>query len=292
MKIRRTTLKRCTLLLMGLFFSTLIWAESCLWKVTSETGTLYVQGSIHLLKAENYPLAPAIEQAYADSEVLVLEVDMNEMTSPQTQQKIMQKALLPTDETLQGLIGMNTYQKLGQTCTQLDLPPATLNRFKPWFAAVTLTLIKTQKMGFDPQYGLDTYFFNQAMADSKKVVGLETVDFQIGLFDDLSSSNPDEFIAHALAELDSLEADMARLEQAWVSGDIAALGMLMSKSFADYPELYQTFVLDRNLRWIEQLDLFLKKPSTHLVVVGAGHLPGQGGLLELLKEKGYTIEQL
>jgi uncharacterized protein YbaP (TraB family) len=291
MRIRRTSIQLYTLLLAGVFLSNLVFAKSCLWKVTSETGTLYVQGSIHLLKPEHYPLAPEIEQAYAESKTLILEVDMAEMSSPNTQQKILQQALLPSGKTLRDLLSRKTYQQLADACTQAGMPIATIERFKPWFAATTLTLIKTQNMGFAPQYGLDTYFFEKAKSDSKKVIGLETVSFQIDLFESLSKENPDDFVTHTLAELNTLETDMEELEAAWLSGNIEELGNLMLRSFEDYPELYNTFVLDRNKRWLEKLDALLKKSQPHMVVVGAGHLPGKGGLLELLGNKGYTIEQ-
>jgi uncharacterized protein YbaP (TraB family) len=292
MKIQTKNIQLLTLLLFGVFISGIVSAKSCLWKVTSETGSLYVQGSVHLLKASHYPLDPAIERAYAESKVLVLEVDMQEMASPETQQKILKKALLPAGQSLKELINKTTFQQLETACAQANLPFSTLAPFKPWFAAMTLTLVKTQKMGFEPQYGLDKYFYDKARAEAKNVIGLETVDFQINLFDSLSGSKPDDFIAHTLAELATLEQDLEQLDSAWISGNIQTVGTIMAKSFEDYPDLYNTFVLNRNKRWVKKLDGLLKKSSTHMVVVGAGHLPGKGGLLELLKNKGYVIEQL
>jgi uncharacterized protein YbaP (TraB family) len=280
------------LFLSVLFLSHPAFAESSLWKISSEKGTLYLQGSVHLLKPENYPLAPAIEQAYTESEVLVLEVDMKEMTSLSTQQKILKKALLTDGKKLPDLMSKITYQKLSDACAQVNLPVSSLDRFKPWFAAMTLTLTQTKNMGFDPQHGLDTYFFNKATAESKKVMGLESVDFQIDLFASLSQSNPDDFIAHTLVELETLENDLDQLVEAWISGDIETLGTLLAKGFKEYPDLYNTFVVERNKRWMKKLDALLKKSTPCMVVVGAGHLPGKGGLLTLLKEKGYTIEQL
>jgi uncharacterized protein YbaP (TraB family) len=267
-------------------------AKSCLWKVTSETGTLYLQGSVHVLKADSYPLAPAIEEAYAASETLVLEVDMKEMASPEVQQRIMAKAMLPGTATLQETLDADTYQKLSDACTRAGLPVSTLAKFKPWFATMTLTLIQLQKMGFDSQDGLDTYFFGRAEADGKNVSGLESIDFQIGLFDSLAEENPTDFVTRALTDLALIEKDVPFLEKAWETGDIDALGALMSKGFEGYPNLYKTFVLDRNARWLKAMTGFLETQDIHMVVVGAGHLSGEGGLIELLKNKGYSLEQL
>ncbi len=292
MKTRRGFIKSCTLALVAATLATGAMAKSCLWKVTSETGTLYLQGSIHVLKADSYPLAPAIEQAYAASEALVLEVDMAEMTAPETQQRIMAKALLSGDGTLQKELDAETYEKLDAACTEAGLPISGIVKFKPWFASITLMMLKMQKMGFDPNHGLDKHFYDKAKTDGKKVVGLESIGFQIDLFDSLATANPNDFVARTLADLEMLEEEVEDLLKAWTTGDIDAVGKLMAKSFEDYPEFHKTFVTDRNGRWLKTLDGLLEKPKTHMAVVGAGHLPGKGGLLELLKQKGYALEQL
>jgi uncharacterized protein YbaP (TraB family) len=260
--------------------------------VTSTTGTLYLQGSIHALTAESYPLAPAIEQAYVNSDTLVLEVDMKEMSTTETQQRIMPKALLPASTTLKDLLSPITYQQLDTTCADIGLPIAALERFKPWFAATALTLMKLQNMGFDPQYGLDQYFHDKAVADTKPVIGLESVDFQIDLFDSLSESNPDNFVAHTLADLAVIDSEMKTMEAVWETGKIDALGEFITEGFEGYPKLYKTFVTDRNARWLDTLGSLLGETKTHMVVIGSGHLPGKEGLLELLKQKGYALEQL
>jgi uncharacterized protein YbaP (TraB family) len=292
MKRRCALIKTCTLALVVTVLATGATAKSCLWKVTSETGILYLQGSVHILKADHYPLAPAIEQAYAKSAALVLEVDMAEMALPETQRRIMEKAMLPGDSTLQEELDAETYQKLGAACTEAGLPVSAMAKFKPWFACINLMMLKIQKMGFDPNLGLDKHFYDKAKADGKRVIGLESIPFQIDLFDHLAATNPNAFVGRALADLEMLETEVGALGKAWAAGDIATVEKLMAKSFEGYPELYKTFVLDRNARWVKTLDDLLKKPETHLVVVGAGHLPGKGGLLELLKQKGYAVEPL
>lgn len=292
MHTRRGFIKSCTLALIMTTLTTGAMAKSCLWKVTSKTGILYLQGSIHVLTADSYPLAPAIEQAYAESEVLVLEVDMKKMTSPETQQRILEKAMLPGSKTLQNVLTPDTYQQFTAMCTEAGLPVTALAKFKPWFAATALALAKMQKMGFDPRYGLDKYFHNKAVADTKPVIGLESVDFQIDLFDSLSESNPNDFVARTLADLAVIESEMGNIDAAWRTGDINAVDVLIAKGFEGYPKLYRTFVADRNERWLKTFEVLLEGAKTHMVVVGAGHLPGTGGLLELLKQKGYSLEQL
>lgn len=268
------------------------FAKSCLWKVTSDNSTLYLQGSIHILKPDNYPLAPEIEAAYADSDVLVFETDIKQMSEPETQQKIMAKALLPGTETLQQALDADTYQMLSDAFDLAGLPILAMNKFKPWFATTSLTLIRLQKIGFDPQHGLDIYFHGKAATDGKKIVGLESIEFQIDLFDTLSNENPNSFVSRALEDLSVIEGNVSSLEEAWESGDIDAVNILITKSFEGYPEFHKSFVLDRNDRWLETLIQFLASNDTYMVVVGTGHLSGEGGLLQLLKNKGCVLEQL
>ena len=269
-----------------------VQAKSCLWKATSKKGTLYVQGSVHLLKADDYPLAPAIEEAYAQSDVLILEADMKAMLAPETQQLIMSKAMLKGDQTLESTLSPEVYALLAEKLSETGLPIAVLQKFKPWFASLTLMLTKVQAMGFDPNLGLDHYFFNKATADEKTTIGLETVKFQIDLFDSLAEENQDAYMRRSLKELDLFENLLTELMAAWKEGNIDELGKLMLESFNEYPDLYDRFVIDRNKTWIKKITGRVSTKKTHMVVVGAAHLPGEEGLLKLLEEKGYTLEKL
>ncbi|QBG47953.1 TraB/GumN family protein [Verrucomicrobia bacterium S94] len=267
-------------------------AESTLWKASSKKGTLYIQGSAHVLKADNYPLAPAIEQAYSNSTALVLEVDMGEMMSPQTQQLIMSMAMLEPSDTLKTLLTPETYEQLAAAAAEAGLPIAAVERFKPWFATLSLSLMKMKQMGLDENLGLDKYFYGKATADGKKVIGLESIDFQISLFDNLSHENPDDFVRRALIELTQLENDFNELIEAWESGDLRTLETLITKSFKDYPGQYRKFITNRNKAWAEKLSAMATRKETYMVVVGAGHLPGEEGLINLLRKKGLQVEQL
>jgi len=290
MQTRQSFIKLTLLILFSVFSAQGAQAKNCLWKVSSGTGTLYLQGSIHLLTHQHYPLAPAINAAYAASDTLVLEADMGEMMLPATQNMLMSQTGSPY--SLKSILTPTTYKQLEAACKKATLPIGVINQSKPWFAMTTLSMIKLQSMGFAPQFGLDQHFYTRATADHKPVIGLETVKFQINLFNSLSETDPNDFVNQALAELALIEEQLGALTSAWEAGDIDTLGTLMAESFKEYPELNKTFILDRNARWTTELAKLLQKNKTHMVVVGAGHLPGQGGLLELLKARGFKIEQL
>lgn len=293
MTTRRRFLRLGLSAMVVLFLTTtLAEAKNTLWKIKSGDHLLYLQGSVHCLKVENYPLDAAIENAFSKSQVLVLEVDMKEMHSPQAAQLMLSKAMLPGEETLDKVLDAETYALAGTKCAEAGLPIAMLNKFKPWFFSMTLAMTKMQALGFDPKHGLDTYFYNKAEADQKKVIGLETVEFQINLFDLLAGSDQKDLVKQTIKDLDILEQEMTAIVKAWAEGDTEQIEQTMLKSFKEYPQLYKKFITDRNVDWSKRIDSLLKQPETHMMVVGAAHLPGKQGLLALLKQKGYSIEQL
>ncbi len=267
-------------------------AGNSLWKATSAHGTLYLQGSAHVLKAEHYPLHAAIEKAYTDSSTLILEVDMGEMLLPRAQQRITRMAMLESPATLSSVLKPDTYQNLSAAAADAGLTMTILEPFKPWFAVMTLTLVKMQQLGADESLGLDRHFYEKAKADGKKVIGLETVDFQLALFDTFSGENPDDFVNRSLAELKQLDEDLTELLEAWQAGDIQTLETMINKSFRDYPDLYEKFITARNKAWAEKLAIMAQDGASYMVVVGAGHLTGRDGVINLLRNQGFSIEQL
>lgn len=291
MKTRRLFLQLAILATGGLLSTQTVAAKSCLWKVTSGDQTLYLQGSIHLLKSSNYPLAPAIETAYSNSNVIVFEADINEMQSPETQQMILQKALLTPPASLKNELSEAVYDDFMAACKAAGIQPFMVNQTKPWMASMTLTLTKIFKMGFNPAQGLEYYFNGKAKKEGKKIVGLESVAFQIELLNSLAELNADDFIKRTLADLETIETEMDELVNAWSKGDIDALGGLINKSFGEYPQMRKKFVDERNRQWVKSIKQYLQQPETHMVIVGAGHLPGEAGLVDLLKKEGFSVEQ-
>ncbi len=279
-------------LLVALVLPAAGYAENSLWKAVSDRGTIYVQGSVHLLKATDYPLDPAIENAYAQSDTLVFETDMAAMVSAETQQLILQKALLPGSRTLEDELDPDVYAELSQKLAEAGLPAVAARKYKPWFASMTLMVLHMQAMGLDPALGLDQYFHNKAVADRKREVGLETVAFQINLFDELSEGNQNGYTKHTLKELEQIETILEDMLTAWKNGDLGTLDKLVQESFKDYPGMYKRFVTDRNKAWVDKIDELVGKDNTCMVVVGTAHLAGRKGLLELLRTRGYTLEQL
>jgi len=268
-------------------------AKSFGWKVTGKNGgTVYLIGSVHLLSSDFYPLQPPLEAAYKDSDLLVEEVDMAELTDPASQVSLLGKAMLPSSSPLDKVISAETYQLLVKRATALGLPVEPFKLLKPWMAALTLVQTEWQQAGFDPQLGLDKHFYDQAKADGKATQGLETAEYQISRLDGMTMEQQEHLLAESLRELDDEKANMKKLVEAWRTGDVASVEKIVLSDLKSEPVLYQRLLVERNRNWLPKIEALFARPKHALVVVGAAHLVGPDGLLTALRTKGYTVEQL
>lgn len=267
-------------------------AKNCLWKATKDQHTIYVQGSVHVLKAENYPLDPAIEQVYAESGTLVFEADLKEMTSPETQKMIMSKAVFEHGRTLKSELSPDVYALLAAELKETGMPEAAVQSFKPWFVSILILVPRMQAMGLNPELGLDQYFYRKATADGKKVVGLESLEFQFNLFDTLSDEDQDAFTRYFLKDLKQNLTMIPEILAAWKNGDIETLNGIFTEGFKEYPDMFDQFLTRRNRDWVRKLSQMPAAEKPVMVVVGAGHLGGETGLVALLEAEGFTLEQL
>ncbi|HEX4347142.1 MAG TPA: TraB/GumN family protein, partial [Vicinamibacterales bacterium] len=159
--------------------------HSFLWKASKGPSVVYLLGSVHLLSKDFYPLNPALEAAYANSALLVEEVDMGEMLNDTAaSMKMLSRGMLPAGQSLEKVISAPTRALVTKTAGDLGVPMAPLALMKPWMAAMTLEAMEWQKAGFEADLGLDLHFYNDAKTDNKPVQGLETVDYQLSIFDD------------------------------------------------------------------------------------------------------------
>ncbi|MBC6419176.1 MAG: TraB/GumN family protein [Prochloron sp. SP5CPC1] len=267
-------------------------SKTFLWKVDSPQNTLYLLGSVHFLKAENYPLPQPMEAAFDDAEGVVFEVNFNEAQDRAVQQLVLQKAQPEAEETLIGTLSAQTYNLAKQKAAELGLPMEPFHNFEPWFFTFSFLPLKLQQLGFEASYGVDQYFFRQAVAENKEIVALETLEYQINLFDNLSAEEQEDLLLQTLLELDTLETYFNNLITAWFNGDLAEFTALFLASFADYPDLKEKFLTQRNRNWLPIIEFLLQQKKDYLVVVGAGHLLGEEGLIQLLENRGYLIEQV
>jgi uncharacterized protein len=263
-----------------------------LWKVTGPKTAVYLAGSVHMLTKDFYPLNPALDSAFKDSDLLVEEVDLGEMLSADSQFLMLTRGMLPADQSLDTVASPATVRLVKQHAASLGLPPEPLMRFKPWALSLTLLALEWQTAGFDANLGLDKHFYDRAQDEGKAVEGLETTEYQISRFDGMSMAQQDELLATTLRGLDDEKANVSRLALAWKTGDAPAIERLVLQDLKDDPLMYQRLLVERNKNWLPKLELLLGRSGRAFVVVGAAHLVGPDGLLSMLKAKGYGVQQM
>jgi uncharacterized protein YbaP (TraB family) len=262
------------------------------WKVTGKAGAVYLVGSVHLLSKDFYPLNPALETAYKASRLLVEEVDLGEMAQTDNQFALLSKGMLPESQSLDTVLSPSTLALLNKHLPDLGPMAQAMKRFKPWFAALTIESLEWAKAGFDPNLGLDKHFYDRAVADGKSVEGLETMSFQIGLFDTMPMDQQDKLLAGTLKDVDAEQANLSKLISAWRDGDTATVEGIVLAELKGDPAVYKRLLVERNHNWLPKIDQLFARPGGTLVIVGAAHLVGPDGLLTQLRAKGYTVEQL
>lgn len=267
--------------------------RSFLWKVSREgSGAVYLAGSVHMLSPAYYPLSAAFDTAFADADLLVEEVDYGEMMARDAQLRMLTRGLLPPGETLQSVLSPATYAVVADRLAALGLPVAGLERFKPWFLALTLLGMEWQQAGFDPRLGLDRHFYDRAIAAGTPVQGLETVDYQISRFDEMTTEDQDRLLAATVRELQTQKASVDEIAQAWRRGDAVTLERLVLQDMRSDPRVYERLLVERNRSWLPILESLVARPGRALVVVGAAHLVGPDGLITALRARGYAVEQM
>jgi hypothetical protein len=263
-----------------------------MWAVKTPKATVYLLGSLHLLKADAYPLDKNIEAAYKNCERVVFEADIDGAKDPAFQSKLVALGLYTEGQTLQQNISKETYALLEKRATTIGATMAQLNSLKPWLCASAIDELVLMRMGFDPNYGIDVYFFDKAKKDGKELLFLETLDFQTKLFTELGSKEGDALLRQTLKDLQVIETMLPDMVKAWETGDAVRLGTITTKSFQGLPDIYNRFVAQRNKAWAITIERLIAQGRNTMVVVGAGHLVGPDNLLQLLQSKGYTIEQV
>ncbi len=265
-------------------------ATNCLWSITSTHNTVYLLGSVHVLKQENYPLHTNIYRAFDAVSHLVFEVNLDDMSSPLTQMSSLKKGMYSDGQTLQDALSPKNYNLTKSKLTNRGYNMEMFKLMKPWMLASTITILELQKLGFGTNHGIDQHFFERAKAEGKTVEGLETVDYQLNLFDSLSPKTQEQFLLQTLEEIDILEKQTHLLVESWTHGRIKGLEVML-ENMQNFPEVYEALITKRNIDWLPQIESYLENDAPSMIIVGTLHLLGKKGLLAMLKEKGYVIQQ-
>jgi uncharacterized protein YbaP (TraB family) len=265
--------------------------RTLLWKVSEGDKSIFLLGSIHYLRKENYPLNQAILDAFDASDRLVLEIDLQNTPAGAAQRLTLEKAVYRDGSNLAQNVSQETYQLASKRAAELGIDMQVVQPMKPWFVAITMLAVKLQRMGLDPKLGVDHHLAERAKRDGKPTSGLETLEFQLGIFDQLSKREQELMLRETAGELERIDKNVKDIVESWLKGDGERLAALLLAGMRQYPELQQKLVIERNRRWLDQIAKLVDQGNNAMVVVGAAHLVGQEGIVDMLKARGFSVEQ-
>lgn len=291
LKTPKSLFQSALLLSVLLLFAQSAGARSFFWTVSKGSASVHLLGSVHVAKPDYYPLAPEIERAFKQSDVLAVEVNPLTPEAQQGQQMLMQRAIYSGNDSLQKHISRSSYKLLLDYLQQNNLPEMAFVRMKPAIIAMTLSLAKLATLGYSPSNGIDMYFLQKA--GDRPIKELESIEMQTDLL--LNLPEAETFLRYTVEHMDQIESVMTKVDRAWKSGDAASLERYMiTEVESKYPQMKRTnqkLLYDRNIGMSDKIEGYLNSGKTHFVVVGSGHLIGDQGIVSILEKRGYSSKQ-
>lgn len=264
-----------------------------LWEVVGMTNRVYLFGTVHAGKPDWYPLPKAVEDAFADAKVLAVEADVTDVnamakTAPST-------TYTPPD-SLDKHVPPADYERFKKQLPRYKLPEAAVAQMKPFMAVSLLVFSEWARLGYLPQHGVDSYLIRKARAENKTVVEVEGVDVQIKLMDSLTEAENRTIFDGTLTALESglSSEQITGMVNAWQAGDpdlMLQIARRYNESIPGAKDFEEKFVWARHDDMVRKIEGYLQSKERHFVAVGALHLAGPRGIVEMLRKKGYVVRQ-
>ena len=289
----RKLLVSCLLLIV---LSSVLFAQNtaakriCLWEVADGGAKIHLLGSLHLMKADDYPLDGRFEEAFDGAEAVAFETDIGSLGTEEMQRYMLSRAVYTDGLTLQSELSEPALADLSDFLSRLGIPIEEVNGIRPWYLGLMFTALQMIQLGYDPTLGIDQHYYARSREAKKTVLELESAQFQIDLLASLADFDPELYLQQAMDDFNQVNEQLDQITAVWKAGDLDGMDILIHGVRA-YPSLYEALIAERNRSWLTKIEGYLADGGNVLVIVGAGHLPGEDGLIHLLRGKGYRVSQ-
>ena len=281
------------LFLSTLFFVVSLFGEGFLYKLDNSSKNIYIGGSIHLLRESDHPLPANYLRAFQSSDVAVFEVNLDEFLSPSIQQTLLKEVIYPYGSDATSVLSKKTVEKISDFCRKRYLTPNYFLKFKPWFLSFALLEYELSLLGITQESGVDTYFHEKALQESKTIIGLASAKRHLSVLLSLDEIFDDKAVSSFLDETSSIQVSIERIITAWKKGDDKVMGeFLLDPQLKEYPMLYEKLLVERNREWVGEIQKLILRYDNVFILVGAGHLLGNDSLLKFLQEKNLRFTRL
>jgi uncharacterized protein YbaP (TraB family) len=264
-----------------------------LWKAAGDKGTLYLVGGLHYGTKSMYPLPQMVSDAYASASVLVVEADLLNLSDKERNALLKGKGRYPDKDTMEGHVKPVTWMKTMEMGKKLGFNPEALGLMKPWLASIVLTDESLKQAGYTQDLSIEETYTKEAQG-KKPVMEMEKIEDQIKMYEEFSSQEQEQMLLQTLQVLGRSPDVYKNTAEAWKHGDAESMDMITRQSYdtgEPSSKLFKAFYEDRNERMVNALKEMSADGRTYFVIVGAGHLVGDKGMLKLLENKGFKVTQ-
>ena len=263
--------------------------DPALWVIKDEDTTIYLFGSIHVLKPGLGWFDDGVKTAFDSSDQLVLE--LVDLPAAETQALFGKLAMDQQGKTLRSKMNDADRAVYDAAMGKLGIPSPSFDPFEPWAAGIAMSLMAMQKAGFDPNSGVEKQLTAAAKVSNKPIAGLETAEFQLGIFDTLPEADQIAFLVETAKMIDDTNSMMDKMVNMWGSADTESLAQLLNEGMTSRA-LYDALLTKRNANWAKWISAQMKKPGVTFMAVGAGHLAGPTSVQALLPAYGLTATRV
>lgn len=257
-----------------------------LWEITGTRNRVLLLGSIHTLRATDYPLDPAIAAALNTADIVYMELDMDDLDPVATAGTLAELARDPRGRQLPELLGPAAWAEALKQGQKIGLDLTPLAAFEPWYAAIVVTQLRLDQLGFDPSLGVESQIVVSAGKSGKEIRGLETLAGQLQALDTLSPAAQRTFLQLTLEEAATIGEEVDGLVSAWKAADVPALDREMLDSVREQPEVYRSLIVRRNQAFSKAIAALANDSNDYLIVIGTLHLVGPDSVLNMLARDG------
>lgn len=267
-------------------------ADPTLWRISDEDSEIYVFGTVHILRPDVEWQTEEVMAAFEAADTVYFEAPVNDPAEAAgMQQAVMATAFNPAGVTLSSLVSAETWSQIEAFAPQIGASAAQLEPFRPWFATLNIGVGFIVSSGYQPDSGVESTLWPLANEAGKTLAYFETVEEQIGFFANMSDETSAALLEQTMAEIEAAPDQLDQLVTAWANGDQAAIDEVMNGQMQEEaPELYEVIIVGRNEVWADDIEALLAGSGTAFIAVGAGHLPGEEGVINMLRERGIEVE--
>lgn len=268
------------------------FSDTSVWVATSGGQKVYLGGTIHMLRAWDFPLPVEFDQAYRNASIIVFETELGKLKGARHRQVQRSEFIYRDGRTLDQVLSRKAYMTLMGYSEKIGMPVSILHPLKPSIAVAALHSVELQRNGMTED-GVDYHFYEKAVADGKIIRGLASVKEHLKYLAEEADGDEDDYVIHAIEDFKRMSIQIGQMVTMWRNGDEKGIDQLsIDQLKTTYPNLYDKLLVERNRKWMPIIESYFKTPATEFVLVGAAHLAGEHGLLKQLSDRGYTISRL